>query len=76
MATILQATIASHVRWGFGSEEVSHELRSNHILTWWQHDCHGKILRHGSQECRSNVVFFPSLGNDHGMAKVEGHAGN
>jgi hypothetical protein len=76
IATILQATAASHVRWEFGSEAVSHELRSNHILIWWQHDCHGKILHHGSQECGSDVVFFPSPGNDHVMAKAEGHAGN
>jgi hypothetical protein len=32
MATILQATAASHVQWALGSEAVSHELRSNHIL--------------------------------------------
>jgi hypothetical protein len=37
---------------------------------------HGEILRHGSQECSSDMVFFPSPGNDHVMAKVEGHAGN
>jgi hypothetical protein len=76
MATILQATVASHVRWAFGSEACSHELRSNHILIWWQHDCHGEILRHGSQECSSDVVFVPSPGNGHVMAKAEGHAGN
>jgi hypothetical protein len=35
-----------------------------------------KILRHGSQECSSEVVFFPSPRNDHFMAKAEGHAGN
>jgi hypothetical protein len=34
MATILQATAAFHVRWALGSEAVSHELRSNHILIW------------------------------------------
>jgi hypothetical protein len=76
MATILQATIASHVRWALGSEAVSHELRSNHILIWGQHDCHGKILRHGGQECSSNVLLFPLPRNDHVMAKTEGHAGN
>jgi hypothetical protein len=42
-----------------------------HILIWWQHGCDGKILRHGSHECSSDVVFFPSPGNDHAMAKVE-----
>jgi hypothetical protein len=68
MATILQATAASHVRWEFRSEAVSHELRSNHILIWWQHGCHGEIFRHGSQECSSDVVFFPSPGKDQVMA--------
>jgi hypothetical protein len=76
MTTILQATASSHVRWAFRSEAVSHELRSNHILIWWQHGCHGKILRHISPECSSDMVFFPSPGNDHVMAKAEGHAGN
>jgi hypothetical protein len=76
MATILQATTTSHVRRAFRSKVVSHELRSNHILIWWQHGCHGEILRHGGQECSSNVVFFPSPKNDHVMAKAEGHAGN
>jgi hypothetical protein len=76
MATILEATAASHVRWAFVSEEVSHELRSNHILIWGQHGCHGEIFRHGNQECSLDMVFFPSLGNDHVMAKAEGHAGN
>jgi hypothetical protein len=76
MAIILQAAAASHVRWALGPEAVSHELRSKHILIWGQHGCHGEILRHGGQECSTDVVFFPSLGNDHVMAKVEGHAGN
>jgi hypothetical protein len=76
MTTILQATTASHVRWAFGSEVVSHELRSNHILIWWQHGCHGKILRHGSQECSSDVVLILLPRNDHIMAKAERHAGN
>jgi hypothetical protein len=30
----------------------------------------------GSQERRSDVVFFPSLGNDHVMEKAEGYVGN
>jgi hypothetical protein len=37
MATILQVTVASHLRWALRSEAVSHELRSNHILIWGQH---------------------------------------
>jgi hypothetical protein len=76
MTIILQASAASHVRWALGSEAVSHELRSNHILIWGQHGCHDEILHHGGQECSSDVVFFPSPGNDHIMAKDEGHAGN
>jgi hypothetical protein len=76
MDTILQATVASHVLWVFGSKAVSHELRSNHILIWWQHGCHGENLCHSSQECSSDVVFFPSAGNDHVIEKAKGHAGN
>jgi hypothetical protein len=76
MATILQATAASHVRWALGSEVVSHKLRSNYILIWGQHDCHGEIFHHGGQQCSLDVVFFPSSGNNHVMAKAEGHAGN
>jgi hypothetical protein len=34
------------------------------------------ILRHGSQECSSDVVFFPLFGNDHVMEKAEEHASN
>jgi hypothetical protein len=51
--------VLHHVRWAFGSEAISHELRSNHILIWWQHGCHGKILRHGSQEC--SQTWYSSL---------------
>jgi hypothetical protein len=76
MATNLQTTAASHVRWELGSEAVSHELRSNHILIWGQHSCHGKILRHGGQECSSDVVFFASPGSNNVMEKAKGHAGN
>jgi hypothetical protein len=71
MATILQATVASHVRWALGSEIVFHELRSNHIFIWGgQHRCHG------GQECSSEAVLFPSSRNDHVVAKAKGHAGN
>jgi hypothetical protein len=31
------------------SEAVPDELRSNHILIWGQHYCHGEVLRHGSR---------------------------
>jgi hypothetical protein len=58
------------------SEAVSSELRSNHILIWGQHDYHGEIFRHGGQECSSDVVLFPSPGNDHVMTKAEVHPGN
>jgi hypothetical protein len=42
------------------------------VVTWlsW------RILHHGSQERGTDVVFFPSPGNNHIMAKAEGHAGN
>jgi hypothetical protein len=36
--------------------------------------CHGKALRHGSQKCGSNLVFFSSTGNNHIMAEAEGYA--
>jgi hypothetical protein len=70
MTTILQTTTTSHVWWAFWSKVVPYELQGDHIIIWWQHDCHG------SQERGSDMVFFPSLGNDHVMAEAEGHAGN
>jgi hypothetical protein len=67
---------APHVWWPLGSKAVSNELRSNHILIWGQHGCHGEIFRHGGQECISDVVLFSSPRNIHVMAKAEGYAGN
>jgi hypothetical protein len=74
MATFVETTIASHVWRAFGPKIVSHDLRSNHIIIWWQHRYHGKILRHGSQECCSNLVLFYLVGNNHIVAEVEGYA--
>jgi hypothetical protein len=73
MATFVQATSATHVRWSLRPEAVSDELRSDHIIIWWQHDCHGKILCHGSQECCTDLVFFSHARNNHIMAEIEGH---
>jgi hypothetical protein len=75
MATIAQAISATHVRWSLRPEAVSDELRSNHIIIWWQHDCHRKILRHGSQKCCSNMIFFSKARNNHIMTDIEGYVG-
>jgi hypothetical protein len=40
----------------------------------WQHRYHGEILRHGSQECCLNLVFFSLARNNHIVAEVEGYA--
>jgi hypothetical protein len=74
MATFIQAAIASHVWWALWPEAIPHELRSNHIIIWWQHCCHGKVLRHGSQERGSDLVFFSSAGNNYIMAEAEEYA--
>jgi hypothetical protein len=39
-----------------------------------QHCSHGEILRHGSQECRTNLVLLSLARNNHIMAEAEGHA--
>jgi hypothetical protein len=59
---------------GIPTEAIPDELRSNHMIIWWQHYCHGKVLRHGSQECGSDLVFFFSTRNNHIMAETEGYA--
>jgi hypothetical protein len=73
MTSYVQATPATHVRWPLRSEAISNELRSNHIILWWQHNCHGKILRRGGQECCSNLVFLSQARNNYVLAKAEGH---
>jgi hypothetical protein len=65
MTTIVQATSATHVRWSLRPKAVSDKLGSDHIIIWWQHDCHGKILCHGSQKCCSNLVFFSGQEQSH-----------
>jgi hypothetical protein len=59
---------------GILTKAVPHKLRSNHIIIWWQHHCHGEVLCHGSQECGSNMVFFSSARNNHVVAEAEGYA--
>jgi hypothetical protein len=74
MATFVQATSATHVRWSLRPEAIFDELRSDYIIIWWQHGCHGKILLHGGQKCCSNLVFFSQSRNNHIMAEVVGYA--
>jgi hypothetical protein len=76
MATFIQATPATHVRWSLRPKAVFDELRSDHIIIWWLHDCHGKVLCHGSQKCCSNTVFLSQARNNYIMAKVEGYVGH
>jgi hypothetical protein len=76
VATFVQTATTPHVSRELRREAVPYELRGDHIITWWQHYRHGEVLRHGSQECGSNVVFFPSARNNHVMAEAEEHAGN
>jgi hypothetical protein len=35
MATFVQATLATHVRWPLRPEAIFDELRSDHIILWW-----------------------------------------
>jgi hypothetical protein len=74
VTTVLQATSALHVRWAFRSEAVLDELRGHHILVQGQYYCHGKVLRHGSQKCRSDMVFLSSTGDNYVVAEAEGYA--
>jgi hypothetical protein len=75
MATILQATSATHVRWAFGPKAILDELWGNNILIWRQHSCHGKVLRHGSPKCGQDMVLFSRARDNHVMAEAQGHAG-
>jgi hypothetical protein len=74
VTTVLQATSALHVRWAFRSEAVLDELRGHHILIQGQYCCHGKVLRHGIQKCRSDMVFLSSTGDNYVVAEAEGYA--
>jgi hypothetical protein len=76
MVAFVQVTSATHVRWSLKPEAVSDELRSDHIILWRQHSCHGKVLHHDSQECCPNLVFFSQARNNHIMAEIEGHVGH
>jgi hypothetical protein len=61
-----------------GHSDPKHFLMSYEatISSWGKHCRHGEVLRHGSQERGSNMVFLPSPENNHVMAEAEGHAGN
>lgn len=76
MVAFVQTVTAPHVWQAFWPKAVPHELRSNHIIIWWQHRCHGKVFCHGSQECGSKIVFFSSAGNNHVVAEAEGYSSN
>jgi hypothetical protein len=39
-----------------------------------QYCYHGKVLRHGSQNCGLDMVFFSSAEDKYIMAKVKGYA--
>jgi hypothetical protein len=76
MAPVIQATLASYVRWALRPEAVPDELRSNHIFIWGQYCSHGEILRHGSQKCSANLVLFSSARDNYVLAEAKGHAGH
>jgi hypothetical protein len=59
MATILQATPATHVRWALGPKAILDELWGNNILKRRQRSCHDKVLRHDSLKC--GQTWYSSL---------------
>jgi hypothetical protein len=59
---------------GTQSEAVPDKLRGYHILVWGQYYCHGKVLRHGSQKCSSDMVFFSSVGDNYVVEEAKGYA--
>jgi hypothetical protein len=69
MTTFIQTATTPHVRRAFRPEAVPHELQSNHIIIWWQHCCHGEVLRHGSQKFGSNMVFVGGPSSSEGPQK-------
>jgi hypothetical protein len=75
MATTLQATSATHVRWALGPKAILDELWGNNILIWRQHSCHGEVIRHGSPKRGPDMVLFSSARDNHVMATAQGHAG-
>jgi hypothetical protein len=75
MATILQATPATHVWWALGPKAILDELWGNNILIRRQHSYHGKVLRHGSPKRGPDMVFFSSARDNHVMAEAQGLAG-
>jgi hypothetical protein len=75
MATILQATLATHVRWALGPKAILDELWGYNIHIWRQCSCHGKVIHHGSPKCGPDMVFFSSARDNHVMAEAQRHAG-
>jgi hypothetical protein len=75
MATILQDTLATHVRWALRPKTILDELWGNNILIRRQCSCHGKVFRHGSPERSPDMVFFPSARDNHVMVEAQGHVG-
>ena len=39
-----------------------------------QYCCHGEVLRHGSQKCSSDMVFFSSVGDNYVVEEAKGYA--
>jgi hypothetical protein len=74
MDTFVQATSVSHVRWSLRFEAIPYELRSNDIILWRQHNCHGQVLHHSSKESRSDLVLLPLARDNNILAEVERYA--
>ena len=73
MAAVIQATSASYVRWALRPVAIPHELRSNHIFIWGQYYSHGKVLRHGTQKCSSNLVLLSLARDNYVVAEAKGY---
>jgi hypothetical protein len=43
-------------------------------IVWRQYCCPGEVLRHGSQKCGSDVVFFSSAGDNYVVTEDKGYA--
>jgi hypothetical protein len=67
MASTVQASHTTYLRWPNRPEVVPHELRSHHIIVWWKLSTHRKILHHGSLKCLRYLVLVTST-NDYQRA--------
>jgi hypothetical protein len=65
----------THVRWALGPKAILDEIWGNNIVIMRQRDCHGKVLRHGSPQCGSDMIFFSSIRDNHVMAEAQEHVG-